>query len=422
MTSPMTSQPELTAPQKAALTRFAKMRVGAAFMEQGMGKSRVAVELANLRRERIDAVLWVCPFSVKGTVEAECAKWGLEVPLKVVGYETISQSDGTYLELLDWVKSRRVMVVADESSFIKNVKSKRTERMSTLRRHCPYALALNGTPLTRDLWDVKTQMDWLDPRIINATSRQYKRRYFVEHSRTVWTNGCEEKRYWYTTYTANITHLRSLLEPYIIEGRLDFDRQETSFTRRAPLSPDSSELYDKTRDDFFAEHEDFGSADTLEVYKLLGALQRVVALDPSRHKAIAGYISGRCIVFCQFIEELRGIAGHLGEHLVITGETSLVERERILAQFRVGDLPLLMTYGVGSFGLNLQDACVMHLASEGYDYGKTEQARSRIRRMGQTKDVTYYRYGSGTGIEDLVQQNLTEKDLLASIVRRKFSL
>lgn len=410
---------ELTSVQTEALRRFAKMRVGAAFMEQGMGKSRVAVELANLRHKRIDALLWVCPFSVKGTVEAEAAKWGLSVPARFVGYETISQSDAAYLELLDWVKGRRVMVVADESSFIKNSEAKRSERMVAIRRHCPYALALNGTPLTRDLWDIKNQMDWLDPRIIDCTSRQYREKYFVKHEYGV--KGTPAYRVWYEDYATNIHHLRSLIAPYVIEAKFDFELEEFELDEFAALSDDARTAYKKVKDDFFTEHLSMSEADTLDIYRLLDNLARTVALDPERHENIAKNITGRCIVFCQYLAELNGIASHLGEHLVLTGDTSAPDRERILAEFRTGDVPLLMTYGVGSFGLNLQDANVLHLASEGFDYGRTQQAKSRIRRLGQKHPVTYFRYESGTGIEQMIRLNLSQKDVLAGLVRKEFS-
>jgi len=397
------------------------MKVGAAFMEQGMGKSRVAVELANLRQHRIDALLWVCPFSVKGTIEAEAKRWGLRVPLRVEGYETISQSDGTYLELLDWVQARRVMVVADESSFIKNWSSKRTERMGNIRKHCPYALALNGTPLSRDLWDIKTQMDWLDPRIIGMNSRQYRSRYFVRHESG--KPGTDTFRVWYEDYDGNIGHLRSLIAPYVVEGRLGFDLGISELHYDLSMGDEAHTEYADTRDKFFEQHYDLEHAPELDIYRLLGDLGRVVALDPMRHKQIASNVSGRCLVFCQYLAELEGISGHLpGEPLVMTGDTPEADRDDILERFRTSDVPLLMTYGVGSFGLNLQAASVAHLASEGFDYGRTEQARSRIRRLGQTQPITYVHYSSGTGIEDLVKANLSRKDALAGLVRKHFTL
>lgn len=58
-------------------------------------------------------------------------------------------------------------------------------------------------------------------------------------------------------------------------------------------------------------------------------------------------------------------------------------------------------------------------ASEGY--GRTEQAKSRIRRLGQQHSVTYFRYDSGTGIEKMIRSNLSQKDVLAGLVRHEFS-
>ncbi|MFJ5819355.1 hypothetical protein ACIQGT_36505 [Streptomyces sp. NPDC093108] len=109
-----------------------------------MGKSRVAVELANHRARagRVDAVLWVTPYSVLSTVQDEVERWGCDVPVRYLGYQPLSQSDSVYLDTLARAKTtQKLLIVADESSLIKNIWPQRHQRMLELR--CPaYALAL----------------------------------------------------------------------------------------------------------------------------------------------------------------------------------------------------------------------------------------------------------------------------------------
>ena len=52
---------ELTDKQKAALERFKKLKVGALFMRQGTGKTRVALELVNYNSP--DYMLYIAPVS-----------------------------------------------------------------------------------------------------------------------------------------------------------------------------------------------------------------------------------------------------------------------------------------------------------------------------------------------------------------------
>src|SRR5579864_4584553 len=60
--------------QVQAVEKMVPTRIGALFMEMGVGKSRTAIELALSRKERIDTVLWFCPVSLKETIRREILK------------------------------------------------------------------------------------------------------------------------------------------------------------------------------------------------------------------------------------------------------------------------------------------------------------------------------------------------------------
>jgi hypothetical protein len=404
----------LTATQAGALERFARLKVGAAFLEQGMGKSRLAVELANSRSHRLDAVLWVAPYSVLSTVQEETEKWKCRVPVRFLGYQTLSQSDRTYLDVLEWARKRRLMIVADESTFIKTRTSKRHQRLTEIRRSADYALVLTGTPLTRDLWDLKRQMDWLSPKILNTDDRAYSHRYFTLHKKV----GADGERVWFETYAPNVAHLKSLMEPYIFEARLDVGVPETSREYEHGVSGDTKEAYAHERDSFLDAWAQWG--EEIALYRMLGNLQRFAALDPGKCASIATQVAGQAtIVFCQFLQEQQQIAAALPDCLLINGATPEAEREALFQRSRSEGLPLLLTYGTGSFGLNLQHLSTCHFASLPFDYGKVEQARGRIRRLGQMRPLTYTTHLSELGIDQLVAANLQKKDWLARLVRRE---
>ena len=127
---------ELTDKQKAALERFKKLRVGALFMRQGTGKTRVALELVNYNEP--DYLLYIAPVSTIENARTEIEKWGCCCPYDIIGYETIASSDKQYVEIHDKAKKlkedgKRTFIIADESIFIKNGKSKRTSRAKKLR-------------------------------------------------------------------------------------------------------------------------------------------------------------------------------------------------------------------------------------------------------------------------------------------------
>ncbi|WP_103529785.1 DEAD/DEAH box helicase [Streptomyces sp. SM12] len=406
----------MTTVQSKALARFARLKVGAAFLEQGMGKTRLALELANSRAHKLDAVLWVAPYSVLPTVRAEVDKWGCSLPVRCVGYQTLSQSDRTYLDVLDWAKKRRLMIVADESTFIKNAKALRHQRLTEIRKTTHYALVLTGTPLTRDLWDLKRQMDWLSPKILDTSDRAFRYRYFRMKQR-VSTNGSE--RVWFEAYEPNIAHLKTLMTPYIFEARLDVGVPETTREIEHSVSSETHHAYQRERDDFFDiwEHQ---LGEEIALYRMLGNLKKLAAIDPAKCASIAARVEGTpTLVFCQYREEQRRIADHLEQRLVVNGDTSTADREKAYRRSHNEDIPLLLTYGTGSYGLNLQHRASCHFASQPFDYGDIQQARSRIRRLGQQQPLTYTTHTSDLGIDALIGQNLGRKGWLAELLRRE---
>ncbi|MFJ1855668.1 helicase-related protein, partial [Streptomyces sp. NPDC088166] len=360
--------------------------------------------------------LWVAPYSVLATVRAEVERWGCDVPVRYLGYQTLSQSDRVYLDTLAWARTKKLLVVADESSFIKNGWSKRHQRMLEVRRHAAYALALNGTPLTRDLWDVKRQMDWLHPRILDTSDRHFRHRYFTLVERADPHGG---RRAWFEVYEPNVAHLRSLMQPYIFEARLDIGLPEADLEVSHEVGATAREAYEEERDAFFhAWQYEYG--EDLALYRMLGNLKRIAACCPVKCASVAERVDGEhTIVFCQYRAEQDAIAARLTrDHLVMSGDTPAREREEIFARFRKEHLPLLVTYGTGSFGLNLQHVNSIHLASLPFDFGQVEQARSRIRRLGQENALVYTTHTSDLGIDTLVARNLRKKDWLAALLRR----
>lgn len=402
--------------QESAYEKFTRLRVGALFMEQGTGKTRVALDVLSHSAHRIDLVVWVCPFAVKATVRAEVARWGCEIPVDVVAYETLSGSDRTYLELLARIVGCRAAIVADESIFIKNADSKRSQRVNELRKGADFALVLNGTPITRDLWDLKRQVDFLDPRIIGMGDSEFRNTYFttIRYRKASGESGEFDK-----VHEPNVAHLMSLVDPYVLFADLTLGVRETTTVRVHEPGCQAVEEYEwlkgKTLD---AYRRDGG--DGWEFLRMLSRLAYIAGTDPVKTEAIAREVTGRCIVFTTWLEETWLIADHLDTPFVVTGDTVL--RSELVDEWRASDQPLLMTIGTGAFGLNLQDASTVHFASLGFDFARVEQARKRVRRLGQTRDLRYVEHDSALGISTVVRENLRCKDFLARLVRRAIDL
>ena len=396
----------LTTSQQEAFEKFSDLKVGALFMKQGTGKTRVALEL--IKSTDCDFALFLCPFSTKSNLKVEIDKWGLDRPFEIVGYETLSSSDRTYLGLLDLKKQyQKLFIVADESVFIKNSDSKRFERMLKLRDMSEYRLILNGTPITKNEWDIYNQMEFLSPLIIKMSRLEFLQTFF---KKIKYKHKGESPREFYTLSEVNIDYLHKLIEPFIFEADLVFDKKVSSHEIMVSSSDETDELY-KERKQSLLNSLAIGECKVEQFTNLAVACFD----DKERHKAIAKQLKGQIIVFCSLLSEVKHISEEI-DCYVITGAVAPQKRIEIINQFKEDDKPLLMTYGTGAFGLNLQFCHRIAFASLTFDYAKIDQAMSRIKRIGQENDIEYTYFTSNLGIYNMIKENIVKKQSLKELI------
>ncbi len=399
---------ELTNQQYQAFQKFKELRVGALFMEQGTGKTRVALDL--VRETDSDLVIFFCPCSTKNNLQAEIDKWSIDREYYIFGYETIASSDTTYLKVLDMVQNRKVFIVADESIFIKNESSKRYKRLMNIAKHSHYRLILNGTPITKDEWDIYNQMSFLSPKIIDMGRDQFLDTFF---KKIKFKKRGQSVREFYKLSEVNIDYLHRLIEPYIFECSFQFDKKVTSTNIEIIASEETREKYE-TQKERLLNSLAIGES-CIEQFQNLAV---ACFDDENRHKEIARHLKGQIIVFCTLLSEVNDISKEI-DCYVITGAQNLKERAEIINKFKVDDKPLLMTIGTGAYGLNLQFCNKIAFASISFDYGKIDQAKSRIRRLGQERDIEYTYFTSDLGIYNMIQENNQRKiDLKELIIER----
>lgn len=395
-----------TSDQLLALEKFKKLKVGALFMKQGSGKTRVALEL--VKSTDSEFVLFMCPFSTKKNLLDEIEKWGINKEYEIVGYETIASSGKEYLRILDKLSmSYKPFIVADESVFIKNDKSKTHNRMLKFRDLSEYRLILNGTPITRDEWDIYNQMEFLSFKIFNMHRHEFLSTFFK-------TIRFKKKgmpvREFKKLSEVNIDYLRKLIAPYIFEADLNFDKKVSEKEIFVDYSEECYERYQERKENLLNSLE-YG----LSVVQQFTNLAVACFDDKKRHEEIAKHLKGQVIVFCTLLSEVKNISNKI-DCYVITGKTKPDDRSKILSDFKNDNKPLLLTFGTGAFGLNLQFCNRIAFASLTYDYAKIDQAMSRIRRLGQERDIEYTYFTSNLGIYQMIKDNITKKQTLKQLI------
>jgi DNA excision repair protein ERCC-3 len=109
---------------------------------------------------------------------------------------------------------------------------------------------------------------------------------------------------------------------------------------------------------------------------------RVASENPAKiaviERLVAKHSEGRVLIIGQYIDQLNALARHMQAPL-ITGKTPTVERERLYAGFRSGDIGLLIVSKVGNFAIDLPDANVAIQISG--TFGSRQEEAQRLGRI-----------------------------------------
>lgn len=387
--------------QELAFNKLSKLKVGALFMEMGTGKTKVALDLIASKKNKVNYVLWICPFSIKQEIEDERIKWHPELKIHIVGCETISMSSIQYIDILSKVAISSPFIVVDESLKIKNRDSKRTKRILELSQFAKYKLILNGTPLSKNVLDLYPQMQFLSPKILNMSFNQFKNQYCEYYVRGRLKNKVKKQH--------NIKHLISLIRPYIFDSELDLGKSKNYHSIDYEI--EDKVAYEDIKRTFLRFDTD------ISFFSLATSLQRCYCCSSLKKETVnmlINDIEGQVIVFVKYLDSIPIDAER------ITGDISTQERKNVLERFKNGGFKVIyITYGCGSFGLNLQNCKNVIFADHTFDYAQRIQAEARIYRFGQKYDVDYYDVNCNCGLDRLIRECLTKKIKLLDEVKRE---
>lgn len=370
--------------QELAVDKFRRLKVGALFMKMGSGKTKVAVDLANANADKVDRLLWICPFQVRESTKVELSKWAPKMKIKVEAYESISQGESGYQRVSDFVKGGRTFLVLDESIFIKNGKTKRWGQIKQLRRLCPYCVILNGTPVVKDEWDLYWQMRMLDERIIPFNEWDFERLFFNQVR--IKPAGRRHGFVKYEFSKKNAEALAKLIAPYTFRVDIDYGIDVDDQTIKVEPTIATLIEYRSLRTEALRNLK--------SIMQFMGYLTQMLwtmAVDDNRINKTVELAKGRpVIIYTKFKAEGDKLAKKLGDCYRIQGETIKRKRQTVLEQFEKNqDKPLIISFGTGSYGLNLQFANEVIFNSYDWNYGQLEQAKARVLRIGQERQVKF---------------------------------
>jgi SNF2 family DNA or RNA helicase len=382
--------------------------------EMGLGKTAqviIAMRLL-LHGGMMRRALVVCPKPLVINWTRELRTWGADIPFEVIGGDGPARQASWFhsrapvklvnYELLTrdavWAADERChfdLVVLDEAQRIKNKESKTAQVVRTLRRDRSWAMT--GTPIENRTEDLVNIFAFVDPGRIppETPARQLPQL----------TADCILRRVKEEVATD--------MPPKIVRDAY------------LELTPAQRAAYDLAEKEGVVRLNALGDTISVQhVFELVMRLKQICNFDPlTGHSAKLEQLladmaevadSGRkAIVFSQWVEPLEALARALAPFgpLLYHGKIAHAQRQPTLDRFKsdTSKHVLLMSYGTGSVGLNLQFTNYVFLFDRWWNPAVEDQAINRAHRLGQKEPVFVTRFVSQGTIEGRIAEVLERK-------------
>lgn len=377
--------------QIKAVDKLSKVKCGALFMEAGTGKTRATIEL--IKSSDTDYIIWFTPFQTKKNLMVEINKWG-GLNCDIVGIESIQNSDRIYLKYYNkLLKSNKSTIVVDESLKIKNSDTKRTKRLLELSKMSEYRLILNGTPLSRNLLDLYSQIQFLSPKILNMGLAEFKDT-FCEYLKITYhkPNSRSYTKEFIKKYH-NIDYLYRLIQPFIFESKLSLSIGVQHINLDYQLSDKELQEHDRLKEKYL--NDEYLQVKNNNIFlEITQKMQHNYSLSSEKFSIVDKLLSkidkSKVLIYAKYIDTQLALKEHYKD----------IEIKSIAKH---------------SYGLNLQDYNIIIFWDKTWDYAQREQIERRVFRTGQTVDCVYYDLTGNVGLELMINKNIEKKRNLLDI-------
>jgi superfamily II DNA or RNA helicase len=390
--------------------------------DMGLGKTVQALSyLQHLVNELPEArFLVICPTTLMYNWEAEIRKFTPELrhyihhgPKRthkaqdLEAYHVVITTYGTMRSDIRWLKDVIFdYTILDESQAIKNPQSQVAKASLLLRSK--NKLALSGTPVQNNTFDLYAQMNFLNPGLLGT------REFFANEFATPIDKFREEE----------VTlQLRQLIYPFMLrrtKEQVAKDLPEKTETiLYCEMGPEQRKIYNAYRNTY--KDQLLGMIDERGIeratFHILQGLTRLRQICDSpailneeerlpNHSVKSEELireitenvgNHKALVFSQFLGMLAIIRKQLEEagiqYAYFDGSSSATERERAIQMFQNDEecRVFLISLKAGGVGLNLTAADYVYLVDPWWNPAVEQQAIDRTHRIGQTKAIFAYR-------------------------------
>lgn len=416
---------------------MSKLKMGVCLADDmGLGKTiEVLSFLDKIKEEGKEKVLIIVPATLVENWKREINKFAphfsvfilkgenepiddrVKAYITITTYQTAIRLD--YINRINWD-----LVVLDEAQAIKNYYTSQSKKVKSL--NSKMRIAMTGTPIENNLLELWSLFDFVNPGLL-GTREEFKNFYFR-------TEMDVHKK------------LKSLISPFVLR-RVKTDKQIISdlpekheIDVTIDLSKKQIVLYRKIVADLDEQKSKVESQRQLQALVLTTILKlKQVCNHPSQYlgdekydfedsgkflelKRICETIHAKrekVLVFTQFKEIIPALNELLSRVFnkigyTIDGETSMQKRNFYIDSFQNGDAQyMVLSLKTAGVGLNLTAAQNVIHFDRWWNPAVENQATDRVYRIGQTKNITVYRFTSANTVEENINKKMSIKQHLA---------
>lgn len=445
--------------QVDALTAVQSLPYAAIFHEQGLGKTKIAVDLVLfwLSHDIVDTVFivtkkslvanwvrelaahsWITPSVLSDDRRGNSFSLNSPVLVYVLNYEVVP----TNFELIrDFLCTCRVAAVLDESQKIKNPDTHLARCFHSLASGFERRIIMTGTPSANRPYDIWSQVKFLDDGAALGDS------YEAFRDNHDLPTGSTKADVW--EYGQKLGAIMSRIRHFSVrETKRTAGLQlpnKTIVTHYVDLAPHQATVYRSYRDQLAWELRDGLEGVILDdAEAILKRLLRLVQcasnpglIDkdytecPGKFPILstllddASAAAEKLVVWTQFVDNVEWLATRLGRHAPqkVHGSMTIADRNAAISTFLTeGDCrALIATPGAAKEGLTLTVANHAVFYDRGFSLDDYLQAQDRIHRISQEKECFVHNLMASETIDEWVDDLLNAKHRAAQMAQGDIS-
>lgn len=446
--------------QQEAFEAVKDLDYSAIFHEQGLGKTKIAIDLLLywLEKRDIDTVLivtkkqlirnWENEFAFHTHIKPQTLSsnradnfFVLNSPSRVIitNFETIA---GEEERLCLFLKSRNVAIIIDESTKIKNPEAKLTQSFFHLAPLFKIRTIMTGTPVANRPYDIWAQIYFLDcGQSLGSDFNKFK-------SATNLTNSMVDNSNERKVFEDTVASIFGKIKDFVVRetknsGVITLPSKQY-FNIYCSFETKQEALYNRIKDDMLIFVQQNGEAVVDDSEACLKRLLRLVqvASNPRLVDDLYGAFSGKevelqkllsditereekVIVWSSFIENAEYFCKIYKQHnpVKIHGRMTIEDRNKSVEQFKHGDSKILFaTPQAAKEGLTLTVANNVIFYDRGFNLDDYLQAQDRIHRISQKKTCNIYNLMVKDSIDIWVDKLLQAKQNAAFLAQGDYKL